>query len=112
MVNIKDYGFRFYDPSIGRFTTVDPLTEKFAHQSGYVFADNDPIGKIDFMGVNGENSKLTPYAGIGRPFFEYKHSPNQILIGGQEDWGSSKGFYGVLGVAGKLEFKGQVKITW
>ncbi len=48
------YGARFYDPAIGRFTTIDPLTEQFAHQSGYVYADNDPIGKIDFMGLSGE----------------------------------------------------------
>ena len=41
----SNYGFRFYDPSIARFTTVDPLTEQFAHQSGYVYADNDPVGK-------------------------------------------------------------------
>ena len=51
-----NYGARFYDPAIARFTTIDPLAEQFPHQSGYVYADNDPIGKIDFMGLSGENT--------------------------------------------------------
>ena len=52
------YGARFYDPAIARFTTIDPLTEQFPHQSGYVYADNDPIGKIDFMGLSGESTGM------------------------------------------------------
>ena len=50
------YGFRFYDPSIARFTSIDPLTEEFHWQSGYVYADNDPVGKIDYMGLSGQKN--------------------------------------------------------
>ena len=53
---LNNYGFRFYDPAIARFTTIDPLAEQFPHQSGYVYADNDPIGKIDFMGLSGQTT--------------------------------------------------------
>ena len=47
-----DYGFRFYDPAIARFTTIDPLTEKNNSQSGFVYAANNPIKYIDFMGLD------------------------------------------------------------
>lgn len=52
--NWYDYGARFYDPSLGRFHTLDPLAEKFSHQSSFVYADNNPIRFIDFMGMNAD----------------------------------------------------------
>ena len=45
------YGARFYDPSIGRFTTVDPLAEKYSFQNPQAYAANNPIRYIDFMGL-------------------------------------------------------------
>jgi RHS repeat-associated protein len=49
-----DYGARFYDPSLGRFHTLDPLAEKFSHQSPFVYADNNPIRFIDYMGMSAD----------------------------------------------------------
>ena len=47
-----DYGARFYDPTLGRFHTMDPLTEKNHSQSGFVYAANNPIKYIDYMGLD------------------------------------------------------------
>ncbi|HMP26297.1 MAG TPA: RHS repeat-associated core domain-containing protein [Saprospiraceae bacterium] len=48
-----DYGARWYDPAIGRFTGVDPIADRFAHLSVYNYASNDPISNIDLHGLQG-----------------------------------------------------------
>jgi RHS repeat-associated protein len=48
-----DYGFRIYDPRLGRFLSVDPLTRKFAMLTPYQFASNNPIWMVDIDGLEG-----------------------------------------------------------
>ena len=45
------YGFRWYDPAIGRFTGVDPISDQFPHVSTYNYAENEPVGHIDLWGL-------------------------------------------------------------
>jgi RHS repeat-associated protein len=44
---LLDYGFRYYDPSVGRFTGVDPLAEKMPGWSSYSYGFNAPTRFID-----------------------------------------------------------------
>ena len=48
-----DYGARGYYPAIGRFTSVDPLAERYYSTSPYVYCLNNPVNYID---PNGEFS--------------------------------------------------------
>ena len=51
-LNWYDYGFRNYDPQIGRFVQIDPLADDFPEFSGYQYAANDPIMNIDEDGLD------------------------------------------------------------
>ena len=50
------FGARYYDPSVGKFTSVDPVKENHAY--GYVM--NNPLTYIDPSGME----EWTPYIGI------------------------------------------------
>ena len=56
-LDLYDYGARHYDAAIGRFTTVDPLAEKYYSISPYAYCGNDPINCIDPSGMKWENPK-------------------------------------------------------
>jgi len=45
-------GARFYDAQLGRFHTLDTLSEEYSFQSPFVYGANNPIMFIDFMGMS------------------------------------------------------------
>lgn len=49
-LDMYDYGARFYDPGICRFTTMDPMCEKYYHLSPYIYCGNNPMNAIDMKG--------------------------------------------------------------
>jgi RHS repeat-associated protein len=46
-----DYGFRIYNPSLGKFLSVDPLHSKYPMFSVYHYASNTPVWAIDLDGA-------------------------------------------------------------
>jgi RHS repeat-associated protein len=51
-----NYGARFYDAVLGRFTTIDRFAEKYSSMSPFGYAANNPIKFID---VNGDSIDLS-----------------------------------------------------
>ncbi|MCF8297769.1 MAG: RHS repeat-associated core domain-containing protein, partial [Saprospiraceae bacterium] len=58
--NQYDYGFRIYNPRIGKFLSVDPLTKDYPWYTPYQFAGNNSIKFIDLDGLEPENNPESP----------------------------------------------------
>jgi RHS repeat-associated protein len=52
------YGMREYDPQIGRFFRVDPITDKFYELTPYQYASDNPIRNKDIDGLEGYDANL------------------------------------------------------
>lgn len=51
-MNTYDFGARTYDASIGRWTTMDPLAEKYYSISPYAYCGNNPVMFVDPNGMD------------------------------------------------------------
>ena len=91
-----DYGARFYDPQIGRFTTQDAFAEKYSSMTPFQYAANNPVLMIDVNGdsigvnysdQNGKNQRLLYTSGM-----KYKGNNAFVstVIGTLDDMGSTE----------------------
>jgi RHS repeat-associated protein len=70
-----DYGFRIYNPAIGKFLSVDPLTQSYPWYTPYQFAGNKPIWCIDLDGLE----ETVPKIQISIPILT--NAPGSTCIG-------------------------------
>jgi RHS repeat-associated core domain len=49
--NQQDYGMRIYDPRVGRFLSVDPISREYPWYTPYQFAGNTPMQAVDIDGL-------------------------------------------------------------
>ncbi len=81
-----DYGFRIYNPGLGRFLSVDPLVNSYPWYTPFQFAGNSPVSNIDIDGLEEMHFNLT-YNKARRPNLTLVVKNNgeevlQIAIGG------------------------------
>lgn len=96
--NNYNYGFRIYNPQIGKFLSVDPLTKKYPELTPYHFASNRPIDGMDFDGLEyihyQWNIVSTAKLKNGNTDFQFKN----WLVNGKkvEDWQYDKNVSGTV----------------
>jgi len=54
-----------HDPSIGRFLSVDPLSEKYDYNSSYAFSENKVTGHIELEGLEAVPAQTQLYRAAG-----------------------------------------------
>ena len=72
-----DYGARYYDPVIGRWMGVDPLTERRIEWSPYTYCLNNPILRIDPNGLT--DFTFDKKTGDVKQIGEKNDDPDRIL---------------------------------
>jgi RHS repeat-associated protein len=69
----QDYGFRIYDPRVGKFLSVDPLTSQYPWYTPYQFAGNKPVWATDLDGLE-ENISTSAFKFLFSSPRGYTHS--------------------------------------
>ncbi|WP_299466258.1 RHS repeat-associated core domain-containing protein, partial [uncultured Microscilla sp.] len=94
---IQDYGFRLYNPAIGKFLSVDPLSPQYPELTPYQFASNTPIWAVDLDGLEAlkfsdhlELSGGNVITAIGNYTIDYLTSGGRKAIEGARDYARSK----------------------
>lgn len=83
-----DYGARMYDNQIGRFFQIDPLSEEYPDFSLYVYAINNPIRYIDFLGLGPGDRVKKAESYAGKPYkqqYEWSGTTRTFLRTGDSD---------------------------
>lgn len=62
--DIYEFKYRMDDPQIGRFWQIDPLSEKFVHNSTYSFSENKVTGHVELEGLESAMATMWRSAGI------------------------------------------------
>jgi RHS repeat-associated protein len=73
--NLLSYKFRFHDPALGRFISIDPLAEKYNYNSTFAFAENK-LG----LGVEYEGLEMVGYSNVGDAVWRgagFSHVPDR-----------------------------------
>ncbi len=82
--NQQDYGMRIYDPRLGKFLSVDPLSQQYPELTPYQFASNTPIQSVDLDGEEQKYFELQQDAKTGKATLEFIKQVNTFQdIGGK-----------------------------
>lgn len=86
-VNWYQFRYRNHDPQIGRFIQVDPLSDKYAHNSTYAYAENRVIDGIDMEGTEYLSYLTSMYRmGYQLMWYEYPRTPSGTPVTSPITW--------------------------
>ncbi len=101
--SIYDYGARYFDPWLGRWSTLDPLIEVDPSSSAYTYVGNNPIVFNDPSGMIGEDFRQQEIASTfvdpNGNVIEHRDDgdPFVYLVNNPSSWDGSKTGIPILG---------------
>ncbi|MDQ8051434.1 MAG: RHS repeat-associated core domain-containing protein [Pedobacter sp.] len=78
--NQQDYGMRIYDPRIGKFLSVDPISKEYPELTPYQFASNMPIAAVDLDGLEAKIVVTDQVTGFTKIFVYGKGDVSEIVV--------------------------------
>lgn len=91
-LNWYTYRHRNYDPAIGRFMGIDPISEEYYTITNYQFAHNNPVWKIELEGLEGAPSNGQKDIVNNEPVYLSKNIVlNTVIINSQKEKHSRPG---------------------
>ncbi len=78
--NCYDYGFRIYNPALGKFLSVDPLTKDYSELTPYQFSSNTPLQAIDLDGLEAAFVNNNTGQKVTGPLSTYSYPSSQGWI--------------------------------
>jgi RHS repeat-associated protein len=88
------FKYRIHDARLGKFLSVDPLFQKYAHNSTYAFSENRVIDGIDLEGLE--------YIPATRPSYEQNMAAGKTLAKVIDEYDIGTRVLGLLQVVGGL----------
>lgn len=74
-----EFRYRQHDPQIGRFTQIDPLSDKFVYNSIYAFSENHVTNSIELEGL--EEIDVNTLSYLNNLLFDYNGVKNSLPSG-------------------------------
>jgi uncharacterized protein RhaS with RHS repeats len=71
-------GHRYYDPSVGRFLSRDPIGDG---RNWYTYTENSPVSNVDYTGLWVTVADLIDYAGVALSWKEFIDKPSWKSFG-------------------------------
>ena len=99
-IGLYDYGARWYDAGVGRFTSIDRFAPKYSSMNPYQYGANNPIKYID---VNGDSLRINTGGG------NYAYYNNGSLI--NQDGSQYTGPGTRVRKDGSVRLKGDLRAT-
>jgi RHS repeat-associated protein len=90
-LNWYNYRHRNYDPAIGRFMGIDPISEQYFTLTNYQFAHNNPVWKIEIEGLEGEATTNRDVINNEPVYFSREIILNTVSINSQKEKHSRPG---------------------